>query len=206
MGLLRMAVKPLTRSVRWGEGLRQVLNIILFQEFSQCSRVSVGEVLLSKASCFMAPRPVCGDYQVDVDEECDVGVGGGDACCDSDCRLRLNALCRYVWMRRVKVMMSFLLFSLVIGILCVVRTVLLLVRVFSVVMASQSPQTVLETRSASILSSGSGGGRERGLMLFSLINYFQWEEFRLCSPTQTTRQWDVLHRVSPHLLPGSQDT
>lgn len=96
------------------------------QTFSECSRRSIGEVLLSKSSCFQAPQTVCGDYQVNGNEACDVGPDG-DSCCTSLCTLTDGSQCRYnnyslhgVLLALV-VMQSFL--SLVTGTLCAVETV-----------------------------------------------------------------------------------
>ena len=64
------------------------------QEFSECSRRSIGAVLVSKGSCFeTAPGVMCGDFLVEGGEACDVGPEG-DACCTSGCTLRDGAECR----------------------------------------------------------------------------------------------------------------
>ena len=39
---------------------------------------------------------MCGNYQVDENEECDVGPDREDMCCTSDCMLKDGATCRLV--------------------------------------------------------------------------------------------------------------
>ena len=69
-------------------------SVLCVQEFSGCSRRSIGEVLLNKGFCFQERLIVeCGNYQVEADEECDVGTEG-DQCCTPDCRLNDSAKCR----------------------------------------------------------------------------------------------------------------
>lgn len=65
----------------------------LLQTFSICSRRSIGEVLLNKASCFEDPASVCGDYQVVEGEDCDAGEEG-DQCCTPQCTLTQGSECR----------------------------------------------------------------------------------------------------------------
>ena len=39
---------------------------------------------------------MCGNYQVDENEECDVGPKREDMCCNSDCMLKVPGSCRLV--------------------------------------------------------------------------------------------------------------
>ncbi len=69
-----------------------VISVCLcVQMFSDCSRRSVGNVLLNKAGCFI--DRLCGDYLVDEGEDCDAGTEG-DSCCTSQCKFTEGALCR----------------------------------------------------------------------------------------------------------------
>ena len=62
--------------------------------FSECSRGSIGQVLVSKGRCFSERRPVCGDYQIAPGVEvCDAGPEGDD-CCTTSCMLEEGKECR----------------------------------------------------------------------------------------------------------------
>ena len=66
--------------------------------FSSCSINSISQVLKSKATCFLEEiSKLCGNDRVEEGEECDAGqasLDDSDKCCDSKCRLRVNAQCR----------------------------------------------------------------------------------------------------------------
>jgi disintegrin and metalloproteinase domain-containing protein 17 len=69
------------------------------KRFSPCSRLSIGRVLINKATCFQAlSTSNCGNYIIDKEEgeECDGGrftIDGQDPCCDSSCHLRSGMRC-----------------------------------------------------------------------------------------------------------------
>lgn len=60
--------------------------------FSNCSRRSIGIVLINKGQCFVEPSAVCGDYQVSEGEACDAGREG-DRCCTARCTLTEGSVC-----------------------------------------------------------------------------------------------------------------
>lgn len=70
-----------------------MLILASLQIFSPCSRRSIGEVLVNKATCFMEPSSVCGDFQVAEGEACDAG-SVGDECCTAQCTFTEGSICR----------------------------------------------------------------------------------------------------------------
>ena len=54
-------------------------------------------VYMYVCACVEEPAVVCGNYRVEVDEECDAGLPGmlnSDPCCTPQCKLREGKSCR----------------------------------------------------------------------------------------------------------------
>ncbi|XP_040056227.2 disintegrin and metalloproteinase domain-containing protein 17a isoform X2 [Gasterosteus aculeatus] len=67
------------------------------KRFSNCSKISVGKTLRSKAPmCFKERNSrVCGNSRVETDEDCDPGLLhlNDDPCCSADCKFKSGAQC-----------------------------------------------------------------------------------------------------------------
>lgn len=79
--------------------LTLVCFYFLRKRFSNCSKISVGKTLRSKAPmCFKERNSrVCGNSRVETDEDCDPGLLhlNDDPCCSADCKFKSGAQCRY---------------------------------------------------------------------------------------------------------------
>lgn len=67
---------------------------MFLQKFSSCSKTNIRNVLDDRAkNCFVEKSTsFCGNFKIESNEECDVGLNG-DKCCNKDCTLKNFAKC-----------------------------------------------------------------------------------------------------------------
>ena len=77
--------------------VRRLINLPISARFSRCTATGMREVLENKARfCFVAMKSVCGNFRVDLGEQCDCGSPPEvcamiKSCCDpKNCQLRID--------------------------------------------------------------------------------------------------------------------